>query len=356
MTSKIKKQHFVFTLIALVGLLLAIISTFLLPSKFFNDATIIVLDKYNEIGLRGSYAFSIWFYKYTGLKKLPYYLIAIIQYLILIYILYKIGLPKRFHKVTIKNTIVYLSFFLIAIFICVPSKEFITFIYIAFIVFLFKNRKGKLFNVLIKAFALLFFFAFFFREYFALVVVLSISMHLISFVSFKSKRIVTIATGLLLLICISLSYGVVKGKFISESTRYDVNNRRIELNTGNANSLITSPIKPDTWYGESFSIVYGFFSVNLPFNGIKHLLSPQIVAFLIWQTFLIVILFIRYKRSLLEGKKENYDLWVFYIVFSYFIVQGVFEPDLGSSIRHKIGILPLIYYALYYEEFRKKLP
>ena len=40
------------------------------------------------------------------------------------------------------------------------------------------------------------------------------------------------------------------------------------------------------------------------------------------------------------------------------MVQGVFEPDLGTSIRHKIGFLPLIYFALYYDRFieREKLP
>ena len=56
-----------------------------------------------------------------------------------------------------------------------------------------------------------------------------------------------------------------------------------------------------------------------------------------------------------EGRNENYELWLFYMLFSYFVVQGVFEPDLGSAVRHKIGILPLIYYLLYYEDFRKKL-
>jgi hypothetical protein len=39
----------------------------------------------------------------------------------------------------------------------------------------------------------------------------------------------------------------------------------------------------------------------------------------------------------------------------FFIVQGIFEPDLGTSIRHKIGLFPLIYFALYYEDFRKDI-
>jgi hypothetical protein len=33
-------------------------------------------------------------------------------------------------------------------------------------------------------------------------------------------------------------------------------------------------IKPDTWYGEAVGIMG--FTVNVPINGLKHLLSPQI--------------------------------------------------------------------------------
>jgi hypothetical protein len=29
------------------------------------------------------------------------------------------------------------------------------------------------------------------------------------------------------------------------------------------------------------------------------------------------------------------------VLFSYFIVQGVFEPDLGTAIRHKIGVFSI---------------
>ena len=50
--------------------------------------------------------------------------------------------------------------------------------------------------------------------------------------------------------------------------------------------------------------------------------------------------------------KEPIDqnkVWLFHILFGYFMVQGIFEPDLGSSIKHKIGVLPLIYEAVFYK-------
>lgn len=125
--------------------------------------------------------------------------------------------------------------------------------------------------------------------------------------------------------------------------------------SGDANSIITSPVKTDTWYGEVISVFYGFFTVNLPLNGLKHILSPQIIVFVIWQLLLFYILLVRFSKCLKERKKYKYELLIMFILFSFFILQGVFEPDLGSAIRHKTGIFPLIYFALYYEHFRKEL-
>jgi hypothetical protein len=41
----------------------------------------------------------------------------------------------------------------------------------------------------------------------------------------------------------------------------------------------------------------------------------------------------------------------YYFVFLFYR-QGVFEPDLGTAIRHKIGFS--FNFALYYENFREK--
>ena len=120
---------------------------------------------------------------------------------------------------------------------------------------------------------------------------------------------------------------------------------------------IQSPISQDSWYGEAFGIVYGFMAVNVPvLEMIKHLLSPQIVAFVIWELLFFYILFVRFSRSLKNRKENQIEFWTLLLLMGYFMVQGIFEPDLGTSIRHKIGFLPLIYFALYYEDFRRDIP
>ena len=177
-------------------------------------------------------------------------------------------------------------------------------------------------------------------------------MYYITFIKFKNRAFTSIFYGILIAIFISLSVGAIKGKYLSESSRDALNIGR--MNSKDANSMIVSPLKTDTWYGETTGILYGFISVNLPIEGFKYIFSPQIIAFIIWQILLFYILFVRFSICLQDRKKYKYLLWTLLILFAYFIVQGVFEPDLGTATRHKIGVFPLIYYALYYEYFRKE--
>jgi hypothetical protein len=349
----VKKSTAAFMLIAMANLVVAFCAFFILPPKFFYDTAIIIYDKYNEIGYFGSYPLTILFYKIFGFRYLPFPIIALIQFPVLIYILYKIGIPDNFEKVNIKNLLVYLGIFMIAIFISMPSKEFITYLFIAILVFLCKNERFTYRKTIIIASLLLIVFGALYRPYFALIPVVGGGMYLISFVDFKNKTVMTIFYGLLIAVFLSLSYGVLKGKYFSEISREVVNSTRMV--SSDANSIITSPVKTDTWYGEIVGVFYGFFTVNIPLNGLKHILSPQIIVFIIWQLLLFYILLVRFSKCLKERIKYRYELLIMFILFSFFILQGVFEPDLGSAIRHKIGIFPLIYFALYYEHFRKEL-
>jgi hypothetical protein len=345
----IKKNKAAFLLLFAINLLIALVAFYVLPKRFFYDAAIIAYDKGNEIGYFGSYPLTILFYKITGLRYLPFPLIALIQFPFLVFILYKIGIPKQFQIVNIKNSLVYLGFFMMAIFMSMPSKEFLTFMYLSLVIFIIQNEKITYKQSVFLSIVLLFVFGAFYRPYFVLIPLIAIGMYSVSFVNFKNKTIITIFYGVLIAVFLSLSYGLVKGKFLSESSREVVNNGRTVAQ--DANSMIVSPLKPDTWYGETVGIIYGFFSVNIPINGLKHLLSPQILAFIVWQLFLFYILLVRFSKCLKDRKKYRYEIAVLCVLFAYFIIQGVFEPDLGTAIRHKIGVFPLIYYALYYESF-----
>ncbi|PKB16752.1 hypothetical protein [Flavobacterium sp. 5] len=353
MTILIKRNTSAFLLLVIVFLLVAIFSFYILPKKFFYDATIIALDKGNEIGFIGSYPLTILFYKITGLRYLPYSIIALIQFPILMFVLYKIGIPYDFEKLNIKNGIVYLGMFMTAIFMSMPSKEFITYLFISTIVFLFLKTKNYSRRAIFMAFFLLTIFGIFYRPYFCLIPIIALVMYGGILINYKNKIFAAIFYGLLAAIFLSLIYGIVTGEFFSETSREAINS--VRLGSVDANSSIISPIKTDTWYGETFGILYGFFSVNVPFNGFKYIFSPQILIFVVWQLFLFYILLIRFSRCIKSRENHKIELWILLILFAFFIVQGIFEPDLGSAVRHKTGVFPLIYYALYYDHFRKKL-
>ena len=353
MKIQIKKSTLAFLLIAGVNLFVAVFSFYFLPKKFFYDAIIIALDRGNEIGFLGSYPLTILFYKISGLRYLPFPIIGLIQFPIVMFVLYKIGVPYDFEKLNIKNGIVYLGILIMAIFMSMPSKEFITYLFVSIIVFLFLNDQNSFRKALFRSLILLTFFGIFYRPYFVLIPIIALVMYAAILINFKNKMVAAVFYGLLAAISLSLIYELVTGHFFSEISREVVNNSRI--GSADANSSIIPPIKTDTWYGESIGIFYGFFAVNIPINGLKYIFSPQILIFVIWQLFLFYILLVRLSRCIVARREYKKELWVLLILFAFFIVQGIFEPDLGSAVRHKIGVFPLIYYTLYYDHFRKKL-
>jgi hypothetical protein len=234
-----------------------------------------------------------------------------------------------------------------------PTKEFITFLMFCPIPFIFLSKKSPRFKIIISL--LLFIVFSFFRTYYILVPIFAVGMYLASFIKFQKKALSTIFSGLMIVVFLSFSHGIIKGEFLSKLTRENYIDDNI--NRLNINSAIQSPIPQDSWYGEAFGIVYGFMAVNVPVSEmIKHLLSPQIVAFVIWELLFFYILFVRFSRCLKNRKENQIEFWMLLLLMGYFMVQGIFEPDLGTSIRHKIGFLPLIYFALYYEDFRRDIP
>jgi len=351
---KISKPNLAFLVVFAVGLLISVSATFIFPKRFFFDAYTILGESpwgksFTGGGIRGSYPFTIWFYKVTGLRNLSFSLLGLIQYSVLCFVFYKIGVPRDFHKLYLKNLILYFIFLLLGLYVSVPSKEFINFIYLSLVVFLIQNRRFNFNKTLIISMLWITFLGFFFREYYYIVVIITLFMYLLGHIKLRNYKLATITYGVVLLIGISLSYGFIKGEYISNTTRAYM------VAQGLSNTAIVPLLRTDVWYGDIISIIHGFFSVNIPVNGLKYLMSPQIVIFVVWQLLMFFTILSKYDQSIREGKRNNYDLLLFYIVFSYFIVQGIFEPDLGSALRHKASVFPLIYYLLNYEDFRKKI-
>lgn len=352
---KYGKHQSLFWNFAFIITLIGSFAIFILPERYMFDAQMIIQDLYNEAGWIGSYNFTMMFYSVTGLTQLPFPAIAWIQIPIIFLLLSFLKIPVIFSRFTLRNSIIWCCLLVMVIYMGFPSKEFITALWlflIAFILISPINLKKKIFFSLI----LFCFFGWFYREYFILVPVLAIGILMVSKIKIKNKVVFNIAIGLVIVSFMSLSHGVIKGKFITESFRNKLNTERVESGNENAATMILSPIEPNTFHGEVFGIVYGFFSVNLPFNGFKFLNKPQVLIFVLWQIALFLTLMKLYSNALKRPKRFKHELWVFHLLFAYFIIQGIFEPDLGSAVKHKLGVLPLIWLAIYYDQGLIKKP
>ena len=349
----LQKNKLTFLLLFIGSIFIALIGEFVLPEKFFYDAKTIVFDYYNEAGFKGSYPIAMSFYKYTQLGKLPFNVVGVIQLFFYYFILYKIGVPKDFHILTIKNIVMYLAFFMVAIFIAMPSKEFITFIFISQIVFLFQSKKIGFDLALLYSFFILILFGIFFRSYFALIPFISIILYYFSNVKYPNRTLAILSVSIFIIVIFSGLHYIVKGDFFSDLARNLVN--EIREGSADANSMIIPPLETTGFLSEFVNTIYSFFSVNFPIVEYKHLFSPRILLFIIWQILFTIIFIVRFSWAIKEPQKNKKVLWIFYFLISYFAIQSVFEPDLGSAIIHKIGVLPLIYYAFYYDSFFKKI-
>jgi hypothetical protein len=349
----VKSKYLLFGLIALVAIVFGICSTYILPDKYFFDAYLIILDRYNEKGFIGSYSFAMMFYHITGLKKLHFSLVALIQLPIIFLLIRKIGIPDIFSKINLRNMLIWSSLLIFSVYLSIPSKEFINFIYISIICFVLL-APIQLWKKVILSSALFVFFGIWYRPYFILIPIFSTALYIGSQIKIKNKALFNITSGLLIACFVSLSYGVLKGEFMSQSSREKFN--EIRVGREDSQTIIVSPVDTETITGESIGIFYGFFSVNFPVNGLKFFYKPQVLAFVFWQILLFSFLVYFYSTCLKNRQLFKHELWIFHYVFAYLIIQGIFEPDLGSAIKHKLGVFPLIYIAMYFNQGLIKYP
>ncbi|MGV0922666.1 hypothetical protein [Empedobacter tilapiae] len=343
-----------FLLISVIILVFSIIFPLILPEKFYFDAKHIILDPYDEKGLLGSYPFTMFFYWITGLSKLHFSFIALFQVPFLFLLLWIIGIPFNFSQANIKNCVIYLSFFMLAVFIGQPSKEFITFVFAAIIVYTFQNKYFSLGISILLSSILFIVFGGIFRPYFICIPIVAGSIYLITRIKFTNRWLMSLFLGITTIVFLSFIYKMGKGEFLSEMSREGINALRLESRDENADTMIVSPIPVTNIFVEAFATIYGFIAVNFPINAFRFFYKPQVVAFVIWQILLTWIIVVRFGYLLKEFPNRKKDLWLMCILLAYFIIQGIFEPDLGSAVRHKIGMLPLIYYLFYYDKLSKQ--
>ena len=303
----------------IIGILLIIIYTSLvpiinnlLPRNFRVDSLAIKRISENT-GLSfttgESYQSTALFFKMIGYNSRndSYFeiMLSICTYMIYIFLLIFV------FKIDFRNlrnilSIICITFFF-SIYFSVLSKDLICFLFL-FIPFCRINKTDFLKYFVFFSFV----YGLFIRSYWILFVIFFFFLNYVC----KKVKWKILGTGFLY-ISISFLYVKIKGDYISK-LRADTHS------VLNANTNIDNIFIPNNLFHDLLNNLYVFLNLIFPANGIG---SKNEIFYYIFIYFFIILLFKYY--NLFNDRKY------FNILFSFLIIQSLFEPDMGSALRHQ---------------------
>lgn len=316
----------------LLMLFLAIFSRNIFPSYFFFDNGTIRAYMEMPISINDKgYLNTALFLKSLGFKyNSPYiyeqlygYFVYILLSLLLL-IKYKMNLEKMY------NLILFLFFsVLFSAYFTQYSKE-IVFMSLLLIPLSVSTQKNYL--IVWSSFFLI--YAYFFRSYWFLTIILSfVIMYFMKKKYSRGKKALIIFVFSLFAVFFMILINWYINKTFLTDTRFDVNQTRI--GSIYANSMIKNVVNNTSVFTDMINYLYCMANLFLPIGGIGSM------NMIFYYLFFYVCLF----KIYLELKKENFnkiDMYFVSVVISFFIVQGFFEPDLGSALRHQAILAPIL--------------
>lgn len=343
-------------LTALVILTAAIYGVFLgsllyrqvLPEKYFWDGNFIrILTCEAEFNPHetGSFGRVADFYRLIGMGcEPPDYIITIVQIVVVIVITIHVMYISAGLSRTIlwRHLIAFAWMVVSSVYLGQYSKEFPTFLVAYLLLFLSGLRGGGfLSTALVLAYGLLF------RKYWLLIAfivqVLYMAQKRISISPRRLRYAAFIVLMVLLAYMSSTLYYIITGEYIT--------NLRVELNSHreilNALSMKRNIIKNVSLHTDVMNWLYSWMTLLLPFPALASF-TPQRIAFV----FLYPITMASALRSYLANKqvlRSAFDRRLRFssiFILSFTVVQAIFEPDYGSTMKHISAILPITIYLV----------
>ncbi len=319
-----------------------------MPQKYFYDSRDIY---YMMIGkmLHGStsYMFSAklfrylnYFFNFQDLQSWSY-LFAFIFNLFLFAFLFK------YTNLAIKKILfIYCTVALLNIYVFRISKDIFQFI-IFIIAYQFLSAKNIPKNFKVLWLVLLFVVeSLAFRIYYLLVAALFLMIYLILCRYMKGKQKLRSA---ILIYATLLVLGLYVLQFVSYDNYIELTTVRdhLTINRQDSTDAVTNIVNLVDTNGSILifitDYVINLFRVFLPFEllgkGIKY------IPFIIFQLYITCSLWknMRNIKTMCEsGEGEKYIL-EFCIIFAYYLVAAVFEPDFGSFVRHESSLCPILF-------------
>ena len=318
-----------------VFVLVTFLKEFIFQDKYFYDSYTIeyyISNKYFDFG-DIAYANTAKFYYILGLTD-RFFVIPLLSMLLYCAILFKMFRELPTKGIKLSNFLIFVFFVSMAmVYLTTFSKDCLVCLFIILpFMFLYKKKWGY-----IIIFILSFIYAFFFRQYWFLV-----AGYFFVFRILLMKKV----PGFFIALSIFISYffmvtafQLLMGMNITD-IRMGANADRI--GSEDAATAITNFIPSSNIVFESINIFITFLTLIIPLPLIIHF-SP---IYLIVACCILSAMYQLRKIYLLENKSLQISIGTtncLALLLALLVVQGVFEPDYGSYVRHLSPLYPIIF-------------
>lgn len=335
-----KNGNFIIFFLGLIIFFISLLKEFILPSKYFYDGNLIFNLINNNIDISYFDSFNNTAFIFS-LFPFPEYSINILGSFFITISLYWSIRSKILNFYPINVLILYSIFSMImSVYLTQPSKELIC-LFIIFSLFFFgKTVYGFYFWLIIVAT-----YALFFRSYwFIYGVVVFLNFNLF-YKQFSIKKFIFYNSIIIMAIVISYQlFYQVSISLIRDSINID------RLSSEDAVTIINNIIPNydilSSWLNAILHSLLLFIPIPLAMlGGVIYTIS----SLLILSIFLLT--FKSYYEICNKCNNSVLSRACFFSIISFPVVQGLFEPDYGSFIKHLSPMLPLILY-IYMRSFK----
>lgn len=319
---------FFFSIFLFVGLLfLSILKFDLLNPRFFYDQNTILNYMFDVDSFSfDSYPNTAFLYKILGIND-NLILAVLFAYTVSLFVYFNLLFKEKVIDIFI---FIYLGMFalLSAIFLQQYSKD----IFVLLITFLLIQQNSKLAVKLFFSTALI--YGLFFREYWLLILVFSLSIIIVDKYIFSlNKRRYLISVMLAGLLILAFAFPLTLG---IDLTYYRLMVNEDRVGSIDASSIILPMLPTGSPILEFLNACITWFTLMIPFPLTLQGKVQQLVSFII-----ISALFLMFWKDVKYLINDQSSKVIIYFILSFTIIQSIFEPDYGSYIRHLTPILPL---------------
>jgi hypothetical protein len=227
--------------------------------------------------------------------------------------------------------------FLMMTFMTMISKDLLLFLLTStFLWFVGKGKKTLIFWCLLVVL-----YAIFFRAYWVIIVFYFLLIHYA--INYKVKYVYILISAPVLLFILSILFSVILGVDL-DHFRMEVNEHRLTGLHEDSRTMILPYVYGGgliiSWLNAFVTWIFLMFPIPLIM-----LKSPYYVINAMFIMFIFMGL-LRALKIISKNEVDNKIIASFSLVYSFSVIQSIFEPDYGSFLRHLAPIFPLIVFVL----------